>query len=93
MRCCLNGTQRKLLTTFESIAVTFEEAATCFGDPFGITIEDKEHSEEEQRFALLAESIRRRLLVVIHTDRGDTIRIISPRQATQRERRIDEEGQ
>lgn len=71
--------------------VSFEEAATAFGDPFAITIHDPQHSELEDRFVLLGESARRRLVVVVHTDREDMIRIISARLATNHEKRIYEE--
>ena len=67
--------------------VYFEEAATVFGDPLSLTIEDPEHSREEQRFITLGESLYRRVLVVVHTDRRDSIRIISAREATRKERR------
>lgn len=67
--------------------VSFEEAATAFGDPRSLTVPDPEHSLEEDRFVLLGLSYRRRLLVVVHTERGDNLRIISARKATKRERR------
>lgn len=66
--------------------VTFEEAATVFEDPFSLTIPDPQHSEHEDRFVLLGLSERQRLLVVVHTERSDTIRIISARLATRYER-------
>ncbi len=56
--------------------VSFEEASTVFGDPLALTIHDPLHSEKEDRFITLGESHRRRLLVVVSTDRGDKIRII-----------------
>jgi uncharacterized DUF497 family protein len=72
--------------------VDFEEASTVSGDPLSSTIPDPEHSEEEDRFPILGESIRLRLLVVSFTERGDDIRIISARVATRRERKDYEEG-
>jgi uncharacterized DUF497 family protein len=72
--------------------VSFEEASTVFGDPLALTIPDPLHSEEEDRFVTLGESHRRRLLVVVFTERGDKIRIISARAATRRERNDYEEG-
>ena len=47
--------------------VSFEEASTVFGDPLALTIQDPLHSEEEDRFVYLGESLRRRLLVVVFT--------------------------
>jgi len=67
--------------------VSFEEAATAFGDPLSVTIPDPDHSEDEDRFILLGSTYRGRMVVVVHTDRGDNIRIISARRATGTERR------
>ncbi len=72
--------------------VTFEEAATAFGDPLSLTIFDPDHSEEEDRFILLGQTFARRLVVIVHTERGDTVRIISARLGTKRERRSYESG-
>ena len=72
--------------------VSFEEAATVFGDPLSLTIDDPAHSVEEDRFVTLGLSVNRRLLVVVHAERGDTLRIISARRATARERRAYEQA-
>ena len=66
--------------------ITFEEASTAFSDPLSLTIDDPMHSDDEQRFVLIWESYKDRILIVIHTERGDNIRIISARKATKRER-------
>jgi uncharacterized DUF497 family protein len=71
--------------------VSFEEAATVFGDPLGRIVVDPRHSWDEQRFVLLGLSQRGRLLAVMFVDRGKAIRIISAREATRRERRDYEE--
>ena len=71
--------------------VTFEEAATVFADWLSRTVPDPDHSEAEERLLLLGESNRRRLLVVSHTLRGKSIRIISARRANTRERKLYEE--
>jgi uncharacterized DUF497 family protein len=71
--------------------VSFEEAATVFGDPLSITIPDPAHSQAEARFVILGQSHWGRLLVVIHTERGDNIRVISARRASRRERKDYEE--
>jgi uncharacterized protein len=62
--------------------IFFDEASTAFRDPLSNTIEDPLHSEGEERFVLIGKSIRGRLLVVVHTERGNRIRIISARLAT-----------
>jgi uncharacterized protein len=82
---------KKAKQNVQKHGVSFEEASTAFGDPLSRTIPDPLHSEEEDRFVTLGESNRRRLLVVVFTERGDNIRIISARVATRRERQDYEE--
>ena len=65
--------------------VSFAEAATAFADGLSLTIFDPEHSESEDRFVLLGMSAYGRLLVVSHTDRDGTIRLISARTANRKE--------
>ena len=72
--------------------ISFEEAATVFGDPLSLTISDPRHSEDEERFVIIGRSRQQRLLVVVHTERGENIRIISARLATHREQRDYETG-
>lgn len=72
--------------------VSFEEAKTVFNDPFLWTFPDLEHSDIEQRYINIGYSSRGRVLVVVHTERGTNIRIISCRKATASERRAYEEG-
>jgi uncharacterized DUF497 family protein len=71
--------------------VGFPEAATAFADPWSATVSDPDHSASESRFILVGRSARQRLLVVAHVERGDTLRLISARLATRRERRRYEE--
>ena len=66
--------------------VSFDEASTVFGDPLAGTIADPLHSRDEVRFVTIGNSASRGLLVVVHVDRGEAIRIISARRATRRER-------
>jgi uncharacterized protein len=72
--------------------VSFSEASTVFADPLSRTIRDPLHSEEEARFVVLGQSGLQHTLVVVHTYRGEVIRIISARTATSRERRDYEQG-
>jgi uncharacterized protein len=67
--------------------VSFDEASTAFQDTLSVTIADPLHSTDEERFVLIGHSHRNRLLVVVHTDRGNRVRIISARTAAKRERR------
>jgi len=72
--------------------VSFSEAATVLEDPLSTTFPDEAHSEGEMRFVTVGVSQRGRLLIVAHTERNDTIRIISARRATRREREFYEQG-
>ena len=67
--------------------VSFEEAATVFGDPLGRIVADPRHSSDEERFVLLGLSNEQRLLAVMYVDRDKAIRIVSARRVTGRERR------
>jgi len=77
----------KAKINMEIHGVSFDEASTAFKDPLSLTIYDPLHSEEEDRFILIGKSFKNRLLVVIHTERGDNIRIISARKAKKIERK------
>jgi len=72
--------------------VTFDEAATVFGDSLSLTVYDPDHSYDEDRYITMGTSADGRLLIVSHTDRDDRIRIISARKATRRERKVYENG-
>jgi hypothetical protein len=83
--------EEKARTTLKKHGVSFAEATTVFGDSFAVTIDDPLHSIDEERFVTIGYSEAQRLLVVVHTDRGDNIRIISARTATRRERQTYEQ--
>jgi len=72
--------------------VSFEEASTVFGDPLSVTISDPDHSDDEFRFVIVGQSFEGQLLVVVHSEMEDSIRIISARPATRREREAYERG-
>jgi len=67
--------------------IWFTRSQTIFADPLARTIHDPVHSEQEDRFVSVGESRRQRILVVVFTERGDRIRLISARVATRRERK------
>jgi len=67
--------------------VSFDEAATAFFDPLSRTIPDPDHSIGERRFITMGASSDGRLIVVAHTERGSTLRIISARLASASERK------
>ena len=72
--------------------VSFDEAATVFGDTLSVTGYDPDHSDDEDRYITMGVSADGRLLIVSHTDRGDSVRIISARIANRAERRDYEDG-
>lgn len=72
--------------------VSFEEAATVFADPLARIFDDPDHSRLESREIIIGHSAAHRLVVVSFAARRDSIRIISARKATRRERRNYEEN-
>ena len=72
--------------------VSFEEAATAFGDPLGRIASDPRNSADEERFVLLGLSRGRRLVAVMFAEHEEAVRLISARLGTRRERREYEES-
>jgi len=73
--------------------VSFEEASAVFGDVLSVTIHDAVHSTfEETRFVTVGLSEKDRLIVVVHCERNERIRIISARRANKLEKQVYEEG-
>jgi uncharacterized protein len=70
--------------------VTFDEAVSVFYDPVSATFPDPDASRGEERLISIGHSSRQRLLVVVHTEQSETIRIISARLATAHERKRHE---
>ncbi|MEW8034184.1 MAG: BrnT family toxin, partial [Candidatus Thiodiazotropha endolucinida] len=80
----------KATANIKKHGITFEEAKSVFYDEFAVQFYDSENSElEEDRFLMLGLSCESRILIVCHCERdsGNTIRIISARKATSRERK------
>lgn len=82
----------KALGNYEKHGVSFEEAATVFYDSAALDLEDEENPAPEKRWIRLGFSTNGRMLVVVYTlrrldDGKETIRIISARQATKKERK------
>jgi uncharacterized protein len=71
--------------------VSFEDASTVFRNPLAKVLPDPTHSEQDQRSLIIGHSAGGRLLLVVFTESGDRIRIISARDASARERREYEE--
>jgi uncharacterized DUF497 family protein len=83
---------KKATANVKKHGVTFQEAATIFGDPLAITFDDPDHSMSENRYITFGLSIQKRLIVVSHTERGGRTRIMNARLMDRKERRIYEEG-
>ena len=81
----------KAVANLRKHRVSFQEASTVLHDPLSTTFPDPA-SEGEQRFVTIGISALGRLLVVAHTERGETIRLISARRATRRERGFYEQA-
>lgn len=83
--------EEKARENYRKHKVRFEEGLTVFSDPLTITIDDPDHSVDEQRYIDIGTSAKGRVLAVSYTERGSRIRIISCRRATPTERRQYEE--
>jgi len=82
---------RKARSNLSKHGISFEEASTIFGDSLSLTIPDPDHSITERRYITMGRAFDGKLLVVVHTDRSDNIRIISATRASRRERRFYEQ--
>ena len=72
--------------------VSFDEAVSVFGDAMALTFSDTDHTDVEDRSRTYGLSNEARLLVVIHTERRNGVRIISARKATRYEKSIYQNG-
>ncbi len=72
--------------------VSFDEAISVFADVLALTFADTDHFESEDRSRTYGISKRDRLLVVVHTERRNNVRIISARKATRYEKGIYDQG-
>lgn len=81
---------KKAAANLAKHAVSFDEAATVFADPEALDGPDLQHSADEARSLRLGKSVDERVLMVAYTQRRsgdvDTIRIISARRASRKER-------
>ena len=83
---------RKAAANLDKHGIDFHEGATVLDDTLSTTFPDLDHPISERRFVTVGMSGSGRLLVVVHVERADTIRIISARRATRHEQRFYEEG-
>jgi uncharacterized DUF497 family protein len=83
---------RKAAVNFGKHGVSFEEAMTGILDPLSVTVPDSLHSLWEPRFLTIGMTDAGRLLLIAHAEQGETMRLISARLATRRERLRYEQG-
>ena len=81
----------KAKINLEKHGVRFSDAEAVLYDPNALSFEDPT-AQGEQRFVVIGMDHLWRLLVVIYTERGDRIRLISARPATRSERLKYESG-
>lgn len=84
--------QHKAERNRQKHGVSFEEAETVFVDPLAVIFDDEWHSHGEEREIIIGQSANGRLLLVSFTERPHTIRIISARETTRKEREDYEEN-
>lgn len=83
---------KKAQTNLDKHDISFEEATTAFADELSITIDDPLHSQDEDRLILIGSSENLKTLVVVHLEKRKTIRIISARKATKKEKQFYEKN-
>ena len=83
----------KAISNFATHGVSFDEAITVFGDPLATTKPDADHSSDEERRLTMGLPLQQRLILIWHTDCGDSVRLIGARPATPSERRAYESGE
>ncbi len=71
----------KAAANLKKHGVSFADAEQALRDPFGVTIDDPD-AESERRSITLGMDALGRVLVVVHTQRGERTRVISARKAS-----------
>ena len=87
-----NWDAKKTVSNIKKHGVSFEEASTVFLDVLSITGADPDHSDSEERWITFGNSALNKFLVVSHTDKDETVRIISARLGTKFERNLYEKS-
>jgi uncharacterized protein len=76
----------KAAANYKKHGVRFEHAVAAFEDAFALDEFDDSEEYGEDRFILTGRAADR-IVVVVYTERGEQIRVISAREATEHERR------
>ena len=83
---------QKAASNLRKHGVSFDEAVSVFADGQALTFADTDHFEFEDRSRTYGISNKGQLLVVVHTERRNNVRIISARKATRYEKSFYEQG-
>jgi uncharacterized DUF497 family protein len=76
---------------FKKHGIRFSDAEMVLYDSFAMTLEEQIVANE-QRYVTIGTDAVARIIAVVYSYRSDTIRLISARKATRRERKQYEEG-
>lgn len=90
MELTFEWAEEKAKANLRKHKVSFHEGKTVFNDSFLMTFPDPEHSAREERYINIGMSSKGRILVVIHTERHGSIRLLSCRKASTNERKVYE---
>ena len=82
---------QKAEANFRKHKIRFSDAESVLFDPMTLTIEDQ-IIDQEQRFLSVGSDVFGRILVIVYAYHGETIRLISARKATPKERKYYEKG-
>ena len=82
---------QKAEANFQKHKIRFSDAESVLFDPMTLTIEDQ-IIDQEQRFLSVGSDALGRTLVIVYSYHGDSIRLISARKATSKERKYYEKG-
>lgn len=76
--------RKKAALNLQKHGVAFEDAAMVFADDNSITRYDERHSQDEDRWQIIG--LVEDVLLVVFTERGEALRLITARAATPNER-------
>jgi uncharacterized protein len=85
--------QEKAQINLKKHGISFQEAASAFGDPLALTFDDPDHSIGEHRLLTFGITKTGKRIIVSHTEKHNAVlRIISARPMNKYERKIYENG-
>lgn len=82
---------KKAESNFRKHKIRFSDAESVLFDPMALTVEDQ-IIDQEKRFLSVGSDVIGRILVIVYAYDRDTIRLISARKATSKERKYYERG-